>query len=126
MKKESFGAIAVAVTGISLATALLLGHRVGELSFTGLMAGTVLLCIAVLTLPRLEEFDLKNLRIKLQELKDIKAEIDQMYGEIKHLRREPIEIDRGKAEALGLQGDGGLVASGAMRYVSGCMTRERE
>ena len=74
---------------------------------------------------RLEDLDLKNLRMTLKEVKQVKQEIEQMYGGIEKFRREPLVLDNEKQKELGLSG--GLPATSAvMRYPVGCMKRERE
>ena len=77
--------------------------------------------------------DLKNLKITLNEIKQVqqkieitKSEIVEMYGGVENLERKPLVLDSSKMKELGLSGGAFPTASAVMRYSAGCIKRERE
>ena len=126
MKKESCIAAVVGFLGVSLFTVLLTRHEISGAVYVALMVPLFLVCICLLCLPRLLELDLKNLRLTLGEIRQVKAEIAEMYGGIENLRKEPLVLDEAKMRELGLPPGALTTASGAMRYTAGCIKRERE
>jgi len=65
------------------------------------------------------------MKLVLDKIEKVKAEIEAMYGSIDSLKREPMKADSDWHNRLGVRG--GLVsATAVMNYVSGCIKRERE
>ena len=133
MKTEAIIAGVVGVIGIAVFTSLLVMGHLSEASYVGLMIPLALVCIVLLCLPRLRELDLKNLKITLHELRqvksdieDVKADIAEMYGGIEKLRKQPMVLDDAKMKELGLEGGHIAEISSVMRYTTGCLKRERE
>jgi hypothetical protein len=116
----------VGLGGVALFTCLLIVDKVSEASYIGLMLPLALVCIVLLCLPRLRELDLKNLKIVLSEIKQVKAEIEEMYGGIENIKRSPLILDDARMKELGLKPGGIPQISAVMRYTVGCMKRERE
>lgn len=111
--------------GLALFTGLLATGTVGELSYIALLTLLAFVCLVIPAYPRLKELDLRNLKLTLDRIEAVKAEVAEMYGGIEHLRRSSFELDATRTERLGAKG--GIVFSPAlMRYVSGCVKRERE
>lgn len=125
-KPESIVAAVVVAVCLPLFTVLLIFDKVGGLTYLGLLGLLLLTGVVLHGFSRLRELDLKNLKLTLSEIKEVKAEIEQMYGGIDHLKRAPIVMDEARMQELGV-GGGRVPHTGAvMRFVSGCMTRERE
>jgi hypothetical protein len=133
MKSIEFISGILALLCIILFTTLLFLGRISEIAYVTLLVSFALVCIVLLVLPRLHELDLKNLRLTLNEIKEVKAkmegvkqEIIQIYGGIENLSKQPLVLDDKKMKELGL--DGGHLATGSavMRYTAGCIKRERE
>lgn len=70
-------AIPLVVSGIAFAifTGLLWLGRIGEVSYCFLVAGSALLGLVLHGFGRLQELDLKNLRLVLREIQDTKKEL---------------------------------------------------
>ena len=116
----------VAAIGTALFTVLLCLARLSQTTYAVLLSLLALTCIAILCLPRLLELDVKNLRLVLGELKQVKAEIEQIYGGIENIKKGQFVLDESKMKEIGL-GRGGVPLTGAVvRYVAGCIRRERE
>lgn len=125
MKRESVVSFLLGIGGLTLFTTLLVRGTVSQLTYFGLLMPLALVCIVILCLPRLQELDLKNLRLTLSELKQVKAEIAEMYGGIENLRKAPFVLDDTKMKELGAQSTVAFT-SVVMRYPAGCIKRERE
>lgn len=134
MKRETIAAVFVGAGAVVLFTALLFFGRLGEIAYTSLLTVSALASLSIAFNQRLKVLDLRNLKVVLrridqakEDVKQLKKEVEEMYGNIDHLKNpQALKIDGEKADELGLDGDGFLIASGAMRYVSGCITRERQ
>lgn len=126
MKSESIIAGVIGIAGIGLFTVLLVCNYITPGIYLGLIIPLALVCIAVLCLPRLQELDLKNLRLVLSEMKQVKKEIVEMYGGIERLKRTPLVLDDKKMKELGLNPSHLPQTSAVMRYTAGCIKRERE
>ena len=126
MKAQSIVSGVLGIVCVSLFTTLLVLGRISETTYLVLLVSFALVCIVLLVLPRLQELDLKNLRLTLAEMKQVKEGIAEMYGGIDNLRKQPLVLDGPKMEELGLQGGSIPAASAAMRYPAGCIKRERE
>lgn len=127
MKKETIAAIGIGLVGIILFTGLLWAEKISETSYVVLIIPLALVCITVVCLPRLKELNLKDWKITLNELKQVKADIEEMYGGIDNLKREPLILDEAKQEELGIgRVKCAATSSAVMRYTAGCMKRERE
>ncbi|MGA2796637.1 MAG: hypothetical protein ABSE63_03550 [Thermoguttaceae bacterium] len=133
MKPESIASCLLGLIGVSLFTILLVYEKISQVTYLSLIIPLALVCVVLLCLPRLQELDLKNLRIILHEIRQakseletVKADIVEMYGGIDNLRKAPLILDKAKMEEFGL--DGGHIASDDvfMRYIVGCFKRERE
>jgi hypothetical protein len=99
--------------------------------YASLMLPLALVCLAIVCLPRLTELDLKNLRITLTELKQVKAEIEDMYGGIENIRSAKYVLDDKRIETLGLKVNKDAIPTASLapalvRYIAGCIKRERE
>jgi len=133
MKPESISSCLLGLIGVLLFTILLVYEKISQVTYSALLIPLALVCIVILCLPRLQELDLKNLRMTLQEIKQEKAEIEtlkseivEMYGGIDNLRKAPLVLDKAKIQEFGLVG-GSLASDDAfMRYIVGCFKRERE
>ena len=126
MKTESVAAIIIAVLGIVLFTALLVKGAIGQTTFAILIVALSFVCLALHGFSRIRELDLKNLKITLDKIEKVKAEIDEVYSGIQHLKRDPFVLDEKKMSELGLKPGAFPTASAAMRYPAGCIKRERE
>ena len=138
MKSTSFWVVGFGLGGVALFTWLLLTGHLSEATYFGSLLVLAFVCVAIPCLPRLLEFDLKNLRMTLSELKQVKAEIEtvkadveQMYGGIENLRKAPLVLDEVKMQELGLKVNGSALARASVgtalvRYTAGCIRRERE
>jgi len=126
MKTPQVLSVVLGIAGVALFTWLLLaGHLSGPLYF-GALALLVLTCLAIASLQRLRELDLKNLRITLSELKQVKAEIEEMYGGIENLRKATLVLDKDKMQKLGIKTGTFTNTDATVRYIAGCIKRERE
>jgi hypothetical protein len=133
MKAESRVAAVLALVCLVLFTWLLLARHIGEATYVVLLVAFSLVCIAISALPRLRELDLKSLRLTLDEIRQVKADVEQtkeeiaeMYGGIENLKKQPLVLDDAKMKALGLDGGNLAVVSAVMQYPAGCIKRERE
>ncbi len=133
MKPESLSSCLLGFIGVSLFTILLVYEKISQVTYLALLIPLALVCVVILCLPRLQELDLKNLRIILHEIRQAKSELEtvkanivEMYGGIDNLRKAPLVLDKSKIKEFGL--DGGHLASddAFMRYIVGCFKRERE
>jgi hypothetical protein len=125
-KSSPIIAVILALVGTALFTILLVIGKLSEGSFVVLLGMLSLTCIVLPVLPRLRELDLRSLRLTLNEIKAVKAEIEDMYGGIEHLRSAPLVLDKEKMERLGLDSGHIATAGATMRYPAGCIKRERE
>ena len=125
MKIESVIACIVGLLNTVLFTALLcLGH-IGVVAFVTLLGALGLFCLALHGFSRLRELDLKKLKITLDQIEQVKSEIEEMYGGIDHIRRSTYTMPPDKLSELGR--GGGLSSPGAnMRYTTAVILRERE
>ena len=104
---------------------LCLGH-IGSTAFVMLLVALGLLCLALHGFSRLRELDLKQLKITLDRIEQVKSEIEEMYGGIDHIRRSTYALPSEKLSELG-RAHRGVSAPGAnMRYTTGVILRERE
>jgi hypothetical protein len=126
MNKANIVSALVGVGGVALFTILLTTTRIGEGSYIILMAILLIACLAIPGLPRLRELDLRGLKMTLDRIEAVKAGIEELYGGIEHLKKEPFVLDKSRMESLGLRPGSIAVADGAMRYTVGCIKRERE
>ena len=133
MKGSVIVSILVGVGSLALFTVLLVKGLIGAASYVLLLVPLALLCIALLGFPRLREIDFKNLKLNLDELKQVKSEIEivkaeiiEMYGGIENLHRAPLVLDEKKMGELGLGPKGVALGDAVMRYCAGCIKRERE
>jgi hypothetical protein len=123
MKIASTIAGVVAFLGVVLFTILLcLGH-IGATAFVTLMLALGLFCLALHGFSRLRELDLKQLKITLDRIEQVKSEIEEMYGGIDHIRRSTYAMSPEKLSALG---SGGILSDLSMPYIAGVILRERE
>lgn len=133
MKIASTLAVVVGFGGVALFTWLALKGTLSELGYLAAMGLAAAVSLAIHGFNRLQELDLRQLRVVLKEVKAVqqeveetKAEIAAMYGGIEQLRREPLVLDDAKMAELRL-GDKAIAFSPAvMRYTTGCIKRERE
>jgi hypothetical protein len=132
MKKASITSLALGIIGLLLFTGLLVKSYISGFIYFSLFTVLSLVCIAVFLHPRLMDLDLKNLRMTLSEIKQIKSEIEttkadieEMYGGIEKIRNAPMVLDKAKMQELGLT-DGVPGTFGLMKYMAGCIKRERE
>jgi hypothetical protein len=120
-----WAAVGIGILGVTLSTTLLATHLLSEATFAAVLTVMVLSALAVYLSPRLIELNLKEMKLVLDRIEKVKAEIDAMYGGIDSLKREPMKIDKEWHSRLG--GEAGVVhAVTVMNYVSGCIKRERE
>ena len=133
MKAESIIATIIALSGTLLFTWLLSQETINEYTYIAGLGGTAIVSLVIHGFSRLRELDLRNLKITLNEIKQVqqkieitRSEIVEMYGGIENLERKPLVLDSSKMEELGLSGGGFPTASAAMRYPAGCIKRERE
>lgn len=124
--KTSAPAIVSASVGITLFTTLLLIGKLDALAYTALVSLTAIAGLAIFLSSRLSELDLKNLRLVLREIEQVKAEIEEMYGGIEKIKRAPLVLDEEKGRALGLELGTVALGGAVMRYTAGVMKRERE
>jgi len=126
MEKESVASLLIGISGVTLFTGLLTTGIISESVYLMLLVPLALVSIAILCLPRLRELDLKNLKLTLSELKQVKNDIAEMYGGIKNLRKAPLVLDDEKMKELGLKTGSAALVTAVMRYTAGTMKRERE
>ena len=126
MKAQIIAVVLLAIVCLVLFTSLLLSGHISAAVYAVLLGGFAVVCITLLVLPRLRELDLKNLRLVLNEIKQVKEDIAEVYGGIENLRKQPLVLDKAKMRELGLKGGALALDAAVMRYGSGCITRERE
>ncbi|MBX3410304.1 MAG: hypothetical protein KF859_10505 [Phycisphaeraceae bacterium] len=98
---------------------------VSDVVFIVMLGMVAISAIAVYMSPRVQELNLKEMRLVLAKIEKVKAEIDAMYGAIDSLERAPMITDNEWQRRLG--GGAFVVTAGTvMNYVSGCIKRERE
>lgn len=125
MKAHGLIALGIAVVGISLFTTLLGTNLIGERAYASLIIALAFVCLAIYGFTRLKELDLKNLKLTLDQIKQVKAEVEEVYSGISHLKRNPMIMDGEKMKELG-HNSGIPVGGAVMRYPAGCIKRERE
>jgi hypothetical protein len=84
MKGESIASIVVAVLGLGLFTLLLLLGTVATTPYVLLVTVTGFVCLALHAFPRVREFDLRNLKMTLDQIESAKSAI---YAKAEDLRR---------------------------------------
>lgn len=134
MKRESIIALVLIGAFVALFTRLLASGYISSGEYVLLITVFALVSVAVAVLHRLSELDLRNFRVVLNQMKETKAEIEEMYGGIENLKKAPLVLDNDKMRELGLgiAPEGGpprlefANPSAVMRYPVGCMKRERE
>jgi len=133
MKTQAIVAAVLGGVSVTLFTVLLTTKSISEVTYLTLLLSTALVCVVLLVLPRLKELDIKNLRLTLDEIRTVKAEVEtvkedlaEMYGGIERLRKQPYNLDDAKMKELGLSGGHLTTASAVMMYPAGCIKRERE
>ena len=132
MKSQGIVSTIIAIISGILFTVLLFYGRISEFTYAWLLSLVALVCVSILLLNRLKILDLKELRLTLNEIKQVKEDIAEMYGGIANLRKQPLVLDDTKMKELGLKtgNPGALVtaslATALMRYIVGCFKRERE
>ena len=75
IKKMGLASAGVGIAGLFLFTGLLCLSLISEASYIILVSVTALLCVVLLTIPRLKELNLKDLTLKLQKLEAIEESI---------------------------------------------------
>lgn len=119
-------AVGIAAIGIGFSTALLAKELVGSGVFLTLVALFLLVGLLIFLADRLREFSLRDLSVKLDEIKKEKAEVEALYSKIDHLQRATMEMDGKVMGKLGVSGGGLAMTSAVIRYCTGCIKRERE
>ena len=69
MKNHNIWAGVVAMVLLSLFTVFQVTKQISELTYAGVIVGSMLVSVTIAVLPRLSELDLKNLRLVLAEIK---------------------------------------------------------
>jgi len=133
MKTESILGAIIGLIGAMLFTWLLFQGTISEYIYAILLGGASIVALVTHGFSRLKELDLKNLKLTLNEIKQVqqqvehtKSDIVEMYGGIENLQREPFVLDDKKIEELGLGQAAFVTASASIRYPAGCIKRERE
>ncbi len=133
MRKSVVASVVVAVVGLILFTALLALGLLGGTLYCGLITVLSFVSLAIAWSGRISEVDFKKLRLTLQEIRTVqadverlKAEVIEMYGGIDHIRRAPLVLDDAKRTELGLSTGHLATADATMRYAAGVVKRERE
>lgn len=126
MSKDRMAAVLVGAVCLVLFTALLVAGRISEGYYFLLIGMAALVSIAVLCHARLQELDIRNLKLILADLKQTKADIVEMYGGIGNLRKALLVLDEAKMKELGVPLGKLPLTSAVMRYTAGCVKRERE
>lgn len=75
MKTEVIISIIIGVLGVILFTGLLVAEKFGAPTYIILISILALVCLVIPVLQRLRELDLKNLKLTLHKIKEVKAEI---------------------------------------------------
>jgi len=83
MKKDVLASILLGVLGSSLFVLLLFLEKINQVCFVTLMCSTGLFSFVILSLSRLKELDLKNLKLTLTELKQVKSDIYAKEDDLK-------------------------------------------
>jgi hypothetical protein len=119
-------ALLLAPALLAFFTVLLCLHRIGEPSYVGLLILTAFVTLATSYWGRVEEINLKEFKLVLAKLEQVKAEIEEMYGGIDAIKRQPYIMDKAKLASLGMSDGTQTFGNSVMRYTAGCMKRERE
>jgi hypothetical protein len=124
---EKSVAVLVGSGSLALFTALLIAGRIGGGSYAVIVPFAMALSLAISVMPRLQELTLKvgEAKIILAKIEETKAEIEQMYGGIGHLKQAPLVMNDAVRAELGLYDRGFIDVGSLMNYVMGCMKRER-
>ena len=124
---EKITSIFVGGALVGLFTALLVFGKISPAVYNTLVIAAMLLSIAIAALPRLQEFNLRDMKLLLAKAEKVTAELKEMYGDVEHLKVTPLRMDDAAYSELGLGDGGGLVhGSSVVNYAMGCMKRERE
>jgi hypothetical protein len=123
---RAVAAVVIAAAGLTFLTALLASGLIQPRHFCLLAPIVGLIAVAIYLAERLREFSLKDLSVKLDEIKQVRAEAVELYSKIEHLQQSTMKMDREVMEALGLGGGKLVTGSAVMRFTSGCIKRERE
>jgi hypothetical protein len=125
---EQTAAFEIGIAATILFTALLIAAKISPAIYAGLITVTILACVAIAALPRLLELNLKEMKLILAKAEKVTAELREMYGNVEHLKREPIQMDANKYKELGLFDNRGAFprVEAVVNYVMGCAKRERE
>ena len=127
MKSESMAAVVVALSGTVLLVVLLAKALISATHFAALIVCLAAVCLIVFGFRRVSEFSLsvKECKVLFHKVEQVKAELDEMYSGIHHLKRYPLTLDKEKMKELGLEG-GFALSAAVMRYTAGALKRERE
>jgi hypothetical protein len=123
---RAISAVVIAVVGTAFLTSLLAKNLIGVAPFAVLAPTVWVIALIVYLAERLREFSLKDLSVKLDEVRQVKAEAEELYSKIDHLQQSTMTLDDERMAALGTAGGARASINAAMRYPVGCMKRARE
>jgi len=124
---EKAAALCIGGSCTILFVTLLVANKIGPGVFATLIGFTMLVSIAIAVISRLQEFNLREMKLILEKIEKTKAEVEQMYGGIEHLKFDRVKPDEAYYNNLGLFASGGFIHCGSVvNFVMGCMKRERE
>lgn len=93
--------ICSAFSGIVLIVFLLNNGKIGSIAFTTLFISIILSSLALYGFDRLKELDLKNLRLVLNEIKEVKKDIYAKAETVKKLGEEVAELTAFNVTGIG-------------------------
>lgn len=122
---RNVAAALIAAGGLVYLTTLLAKALIGPVSFCVLFATVACVSLIIHLAERLREFSLKDLSVKLTEIKQARKEVEELYSKFDRLQQATMKLDDEEMRALGTSG--GRVASmnAVVRYSVGCIKRER-
>lgn len=110
---------------VALGVTLRATNLIGEEALLGVLLLGAISALAMHFSPRLIELNLREAKLVLQEVKNIKADLEAMYGPLEGIKLDPDTYDNKWPERMGV-GNSLITAKTVVQYVSGCITRERE
>jgi hypothetical protein len=84
MKTQSTVAVIIGAVGLILFTSLLFSKYVNQVSYVVLLCATGLVCLVLHGFSRLRELDLKNLKMTLDRMEQVKTDVYAKTEDLKH------------------------------------------
>ena len=105
MKVQGIASAIVGLIGFATFTYLLIAGYIQTAGYCSLLALLALVCIVIPVLGRLKEFDLKNLRLILNKIEEVKKEIYAKEEDLKETSLLLSELIAANTTVTGIWGD---------------------